>query len=404
MIIQRPRYIEKIAPFIDRNIVKVLTGIRRSGKTVLLDLIREELRARGVPDSRLISVNCESNADPRVSDREYLYGLIRTAAGSDNGRIYVFLDEIQEVTGWERLVNACLIDFDIDIYITGSNARLLSGELATYLGGRYIEIPVYPFSFEEAVRAGQGDVESGDHHAAFLQYLQRGGLPFIYESGITGAAVRQYLSDVFDSILLKDVAQRHRVRDIEQLRRLILFLISGIGTTFSAASVTRYLKNERRSISNETLYNYIEYAREACFLHLAPREDVRGKRVLSFEEKIFVTDHGFREALFGSNQRDIQQVLENIVYMELLRRGWTVRIGKNGNTEVDFACENGGQRLYVQVSYLLAAASTIEREFSALETIPDQYPKLVLTMDRLEMSRNGIRHKNVADWLLEDWE
>ena len=293
-----------------------------------------------------------------MSDREHLYQLIRAAAGSGNGRVYLFLDEIQEVPEWERLVNACLIDFDIDIYITGSNAKLLSGELATYLGGRYIEIPVYPFSFEEAVRAGRGDRAGGDHHAAFLLYLQRGGLPFIYESGITAPA----------------------------------------------ASVARYLKNEQRSISNETLYNYIDYAREACFLHLAPREDVRGKRVLSFEEKVFVTDHGFREALFGSNQRDIQQVLENIVYVELLRRGWTVRIGKNRDTDVVFACENGGQRLYVQVSYLLASATTIEREFSALETIPDQYPKLVLTMDRLDMSRNGVRHKNVADWLLEDWE
>jgi hypothetical protein len=200
------------------------------------------------------------------------------------------------------------------------------------------------------------------------------------------------------------LAGKNRVRDIEQLRRVILCFVSGIGTTFSASSGFRYLKNQHRSISNETLYNYIEYCKEACFLHLVPRQDLRGKRVLSFEEKVFITDHGFREALFGSNQRDIEQVLENVVYMELLRRGWNVRIGKNRDTEVDFVAEDGNRRLYVQVSYLLASEETVEREFSALESIPDHYPKLILTMDRPDMSRNGIRHSNVVDWLLEDWE
>lgn len=404
MTIPRPKYIEKIEPFIDKPLVKVLTGIRRSGKTVLLGLIREELRARGVADARLLLINCESNRDPGVRDWEYLYRLVQTASGSGEERLYLFLDEVQEVSGWERLVNACMIDFEIDIFVTGSNAKLLSGELATYLGGRYVEIPVYPFSFEEAMRAEGGSGSTGDRDAAFLSYLQRGGMPFIYESELSGAAATQYLGDVFDSIILKDVAQRHRIRDIEQLRRVVLFLVSGIGTTFSASSISRYLKSEHRSISNETLYNYVEYCREAWFLHLAPREDVQGKRVLSFEEKAFITDHGFREALFGSNQRDIQQVLENIVYMELLRRGWRVRIGKNRHAEVDFVANRGGQRMYVQVGYLLASEETVEREFSALETIPDQYPKLVLTMDRLDRSRNGVRHLNVADWLLEDPE
>lgn len=400
MMVSRPSYMARVDPFIDKKVVKVLTGLRRSGKTVLLQIIQDELRTRGVSDSQLVSINCESNADPQVRDWEHLYGVIRSRSASTGKRMYLFLDEVQEVPRWERLVNACMVDFDIDIYATGSNAKLLSGELATHLGGRYVEIPVYPFSFEEALRAGLRN--DGDRYTAFLSYVQRGGMPFIYESGIAGDTAGQYLGDVFNSIILKDVAQRHRVRDIDQLRRVILFLVSGIGTTFSASSISRYLKNERRSISTETLYNYIEYCKDACFLHMVPREDVRGKRVLRFQEKAFVTDHGFREALFGSNQRDIHQVLENIVYMELLRRGWSVLIGKNRDAEVDFVADRSDQRLYVQVSYVLASKETVEREFSALETIPDQYPKLVLSTDRIDMSRNGVRHSNIADWLLDE--
>ena len=421
-MIDRPEYIEKIRPFIGKGVVKVLTGIRRSGKTVLLQLVQQELRSQGILQSRMLSFNFESALDPLMHDRDEVYRTIQKTARTAHGMLYLFLDEVQELEGWERIVNSCMIDFDIDIYLTGSNTKLLSGELATYLGGRYVEIKVYPFSFKEALRAGLDgreidrgrDAETPISEAitsitqlpkeAFLSYLRRGGMPFLYDTKLVEPAVRQYLSDVFDSIILKDIAQRHQVRDIEQLRRVIYYLVANIGTTFSASSVSRFMKNKHRSIAPETLYNDIEYCKEACLLHLVPREDLQGKRLLSFQEKIYIADHGLREALFGTNQRDIQQTLENIVYMELLRCGWDVRIGKIRDTEVDFVAERSGEREYIQVAYLLATEETIQREFSALDVIPDHYPKFVLSLDDIDLSRNGIRHKNLISWLLRQDE
>ena len=227
-------------------------------------------------------------------------------------------------------------------------------------------------------------------------------MPFIYQNRIDAEASVQYLEDVFDSIILKDVTQRNRVRDVGMLKKILSYFIANIGTTFSATSIRNYLKSENRSMSLETLYNYLEYCKDANILHLVSRIDIPGKKILQFQEKIFLTDHGFREAVYGNNMRDIQQILENIVYMELLRRGYMVYIGKKDNLEVDFAAERGNARFYVQVSYLLADDSTVEREFRALELIPDNFPKYVVTMDEIDRSRNGIRHMNIRDFLLKD--
>lgn len=399
-MIRRETYLKKIRPFIDAPVVKVLTGMRRCGKTVLLELIRQDLLQKGIEPSRMLSINFESNVEPYVGSRDLAYSHIKASAEGKEGKLYLFLDEVQELEGWEKLVNACMIDFDIDIFITGSNAKMLSGELATYLGGRYVEIKVYPFSFREVLDCYAETGESIDQTEAFTRYLVMGGMPFLYRHSFDTASARQYLSDIFDSIILKDIAQRNRIRDIDQLKRLILFFIANVGNTFSSASVVQYLKNEKRSLSSETLYNYIRYCQEACLLHLVPREDLIGKRLLSFQEKIYLTDHGIREALYGNNQRDINQTLENIVYMELLRNGYEVTIGKSAQAEVDFSVKKGNEKLYVQVAYLLASEETIEREFSVLETIPDNYPKYVVTMDEVDRSRNGIRHMNIRQFLL----
>lgn len=400
-MLQRETYLAKIRPFISTDIVKVLTGIRRCGKTVMLELIREELLQKGVPATRMLSINFESNLDPYVKNLEMVYSRIKAMAAKENGKLYLFLDEVQELDGWERLVNSCMIDFDLDIYITGSNAKMLSGELATYLGGRYIEIKVYPFSFKEALDSYAQTMQPIDEVEAFARYLVVGGMPFLYQHTFDEASSKQYVSDIFDSIILKDIAQRNRIRDIDQLKRLILFFIVNVGNIFSSGSIIRYLKNEKRSMSTETIYNYISYCKEACLLHLVPREDLIGKKLLSFQEKIYVTDHGIREALFGSNRRDINQTLGNIVFMELLRSGYEVTIGKNGSAEVDFSAKKGNEKFYVQVAYLLADDSTVEREFSPLETIPDNYPKYVVTMDEVDRSRNGIRHMNIRRFLLQ---
>lgn len=397
-MIKREIYLSKIRPFMNQDIVKVLTGIRRSGKSVMLELIQEELRLQGVSDRQILSVNLESKNNAFVSSVDNIYAYVKSFASAVDGKAYLFFDEIQELDGWETMINSCMIDFDADIYISGSNAKLLSGELATYLGGRYIEFKIYPFSYKEIL-----DITSLENKAeAFQIYLTRGGMPFLYQFPIDEKSAMQYLNDIYDSIILKDIATRNKIRDIELLKRIIQFFIANIGNTFSAANISKYLKSELRGVSAETIYNYIDYCKTACFLHMVPREDVIGKKLLQFQEKIYIADHGIREAVYGSNMRDINQVLENIVYMELLRRGYNVRVGKNNNNEIDFVAVLGREKIYVQVTYILATEETVEREFKVLETIPDNYPKYVVSMDEIDRGRNGIKNVNIRDFLLID--
>ncbi len=397
-MIKREIYMSKIRPFMNQDVVKVLTGIRRSGKSVMLELIQEELLLQGVSDRQILTINLESKKNAYVSSVDGIYAYINKFASTVANKIYLFFDEIQELDGWETMINSCMIDFDADIYITGSNAKLLSGELATYLGGRYIEIKIYPFSYKEILDI-RPDINKAE---AFQIYLTRGGMPFLYQFPIDEKSAMQYLSDIYDSIILKDIATRNKIRDIELLRRVILFFIANIGNTFSATNISKYLKSELRGVSTETIYNYIDYCKTACFLHLVPREDIIGKKLLQFQEKIYIADHGIREAIYGNNTRDINQTLENIVYMELLRRGYQVRVGKNNNKEIDFVSVLGKERIYVQVTYILAAEDTVEREFTVLEAIPDNYPKYVVSMDEIDRGRNGIKNVNIRDFLLMD--
>lgn len=395
-MILREKYMSKIRPFINQPIIKVLTGIRRSGKSVMLELIQNELINHGMDKKYFMSINLESKKNQFENTVDGIYEHVKRFVEKSNQKVYLFFDEIQEIEGWETLINAVMIDFDTDIYITGSNAKLLSGELATYLAGRYIEIKIYPFSYIEILDL----FPTKNKQEIFQIYLVRGGMPFLYQFPIDDRSAMQYLNDIYDSIILKDIATRNKVRDIELLKRMIQFFIANIGNTFSASNISKYLKSELRSVSTETIYNYIEYCKTACFLHLVQREDLLGKKILQFQEKIYIADHGIREAVYGNNMRDINQTLENIVYMELLSRGYDVRIGKNLNNEVDFVAEEGNSRIYVQVSYLLASDETMEREFSVLESIPDNYPKYVVTMDEIDRGRNGIKHMNIRDFLL----
>lgn len=395
-MILREKYMSKIRPFINQPIIKVLTGIRRSGKSVMLELIQNELIKQGMDKKYFMSINLESKKNQFENTVDGIYAHVKRFVEKSNQKVYLFFDEIQEIEDWETLINAVMIDFDTDIYITGSNAKLLSGELATYLAGRYIEIKIYPFSYIEILDL----FPTKNKQEIFQIYLVRGGMPFLYQFPIDDRSAMQYLNDIYDSIILKDIATRNKVRDIELLKRMIQYFIANIGNTFSASNISKYLKSELRSVSTETIYNYIEYCKTACFLHLVQREDLLGKKILQFQEKIYIADHGIREAVYGNNMRDINQTLENIVYMELLSRGYDVRIGKNLNNEVDFVAEEGNSRIYVQVSYLLASDETMEREFSVLESIPDNYPKYVVTMDEIDRGRNGIKHMNIRDFLL----
>lgn len=381
-----------------KEVVKVLTGIRRCGKSVLLELIKKDLIEQGVNEDHFLSVNFETGAFSYVKSAEETYHTVKEFVKTQKEKVYLFFDEIQELPGWEKVINSLMIDFDVDIYITGSNAKMLSGELATYLGGRYVEFKIYPFSFAEVLEA----VPEQSEAEVFQTYLTRGGMPFLYQFPFDDESSKQYLRDIYDSIVLKDIVQRNKIRDVEQFKRVLLYFIAGIGTTFSAGNIVKYMKSENRTISAETLYNYLEYCQTACLLHMVTRADVLGKKLLKFQEKSYIADHGIREAVYGNNMRDIQQTLENIVYMELRRRGYEIYIGKAERQEVDFVAQKGSEKCYIQITYLLASEETVEREFSVLEKIPDNYPKYVVSMDEINRSRNGIKHMNIRKFLLLD--
>ena len=400
---KRSFYIDQTKPFIDKGLVKVFTGIRRCGKSHIMEMVRDMLVGQGIPTTQIVEANFESKVLDFVKSVELSVGYVKARAEAVDGkRLYLLFDEIQELEGWEKLVNSLLVDFDVDIYITGSNAKLLSGELATYLGGRYVEIHVFPLSFAEVLEWRRVDSPNESVHETFLRYVREGGMPFIHDAKIHGSPATIYLTDVFGSVVVKDIAKRHKIRDIDLLERILQYLVSEVGHLFSAESVRKYLRHENRSVSLETLYNYVKYAEEACLILPLKRNDLVGKRLLSSQEKIYIVDHGFREALLGRNEATIDQILENIVAVDLVRRGYSVTVGMVGAREVDFVAEKGGDKIYVQVAYLMPTEETREREFSALELIPDNYPKYVLSMDEIDFSRNGIRHCRVEEFLLGD--
>lgn len=398
---KRELYIEKIKPFIDKDLVKVLTGIRRSGKSVMLKLIMEELKNMGVLEEQFIILNFENLSNRNLTSAIPLYEYIIKKAQNREKKYYVFLDEIQEVKDWEKCINSLRVEenYKFDIYITGSNAKLLSGELSTYLAGRYVEFVVYPFSFNEFFETLKSIQKDINPRETFMKYIKFGGMPFLYNLSFNEEPSFQYLKDIYSSIILKDITQRNNIRDTELLERIISYIILNVGNTFSATSISKFLKSENRKVSAETILNYIKATEEAFLVYKVQRNDLIGKKILSVNEKYYIADHGIREAIFGSNQRDINQIFENIIFLELLRRGYEVKIGKLDNLEVDFVCSKENKKFYIQVAYLLSSPETIEREFSVLEKIKDNYPKFVISFDEFDFSRNGIIHKNIINFL-----
>ncbi|MDR1329866.1 MAG: ATP-binding protein [Oscillospiraceae bacterium] len=403
-MIKREAYMSRIRPFIGSELIKVLTGIRRSGKSVMLELIQEELIAQGISGSQFIRLNFEDMGNARLCTAEALHKEVTQRISHIEGKAYLFFDEIQEVSEWERCVNSLRVEFDCDVYITGSNAKLLSGELATYLAGRYVEFIIYPFSFGEFLELFTSVFPKAQKQEAFTRYLTLGGMPYLGNLRYEDMPAQIYLRDLFNSVVLKDVVKRNRVRDVDLLERIIAYVFGGVGTTFSAASISKYFKSENRVTAPETIMNYINYCTDAFLFYQVRRQDIQGKRLLAVNEKYYAADHGIREAVYGGNMKDVNLILENIVYIELLRRGYKVTVGKAGAKEIDFVCEKTNEKLYVQVSYLLASEETIRREFGAYEAIRDNFPKYVVSLDELDMSREGIKHKNIRDFLLApDW-
>lgn len=403
-MIERKTYIEQIKPFINTDLIKVLTGIRRSGKSILLKLLVEEIKKMGINSEQIISLNFEDIKNKRLCTAESLNDFILSEAkkGEKN---YLFLDEIQEVENWEKVINSLRIqeEYNFDIFITGSNAKLLSGELATYLAGRYVEFKIFPFSFSEFYVALKEQQENNKitKDEAFKQYIKFGGMPFLYNLKFNYPASMQYLADIYSSIILKDITQRNKIRDIDLLERIIKYILANIGNTFSANSLVKFFKSENRKVAIDTILNYIKFCEEAMLIYRVERYDLLGKKILTINEKYYIADHGIREAILESNERDINQVFENIIHLELLRRGYKVKIGKINELEIDFICEkNSNEKIYIQVAYLLASEETLKREFTPLEKIGDNYPKYIISYDQFDFSKNGIKHINIVDFLM----
>ncbi|MDR0884280.1 MAG: ATP-binding protein [Oscillospiraceae bacterium] len=390
-MIKRESYMEQIRPFIGKDIVKVITGLRRSGKSVLLDLLRAEIG----DEKHSIYLNFESRKNAQYKSADALYDFILQQVGDSREKWTLFFDEIQEVEKWEEAINSFRVDFDADIYITGSNAKLLSGELATLLAGRYVQFVLYPLSYKEFIELNKGK--------NFSDYLRLGGMPFISNIIADEQAVSLYLEDVYNSVVLKDVVKRHNIRDVDLLERIIGYVLANISQTFSATSIAKYFKSEQRNVSPDTVLNYLKACEEAYLFYKIRRQDIRGKKMLAVAEKYFVADHGLREAVYGRHMEDIGQVLENIVCLELLRRGYTVTVGSLEKEEIDFIARKNNEPIYIQVAYLMPDKATQAREFGNLLKIEDNYPKYVVTMDEIDMSQNGIRHWNIKDFLLDDW-
>ncbi len=403
MVLDRPEYIERILPFLDKPVVKVITGMRRVGKSRLLELIRDHLLARGVEGRGVFFLNKELLEWDTVRTYADAWEAIKSWFAGYSGPRYVFIDEVQEISGWEKLVSSMLAEGYADILVTGSNANVLSSELSTLIAGRYVEFKVFPLSFAEWLRFRQANTGPNppDVVGEFNLYLRYGGLPGIHAFPLTDDTVFPYLMGIYSTILLRDVITRHSLRDPEHLERLIRFLFDNCGNLTSSKRLSDYFGSQGSPVSVDKVLSYIGFLEQALLVHRARRYDLRGLRHLEFLEKLYMADIGLRHGFMGYRDRDISGLLENVVYLDLLRRGYRVSVGKWDDYEIDFVAENGAERLYVQVAYLLASEETVERELRPLEKIQDNHPKYVLSLDEYPTAnKNGIRHLNVRDFLL----
>ena len=404
MLIEREMYMSRIRPFIGKDIIKVMTGMRRCGKSVMLELVKRELVREGVSEANFFSYNFEDLTISNLCEATALHDDVCKRVQGAIGKVYLFFDEIQEVLEWEKAINSLRVRLDCDIYITGSNARLLSSELSTYLAGRYVEFVIYPFSFGEFLPLYRQSFPEAGIKECFNAFISFGGMPFLSELNYNENASKVYLSDAFSSVVVKDIAKRNNIRDIDLLERIIAYVMSNMGCTFSASSLSRYFKSQDRRVSVDTILNYLKFAMEAFLFYQVKREDLIGKEVLVSNEKYYIADHGLREAVWGRNNESIELVLENIVLIELFRRGYDVHVGRVGDKEIDFVATRQNEKIYVQVSYMLASESTIEREFGVYALVRDNWPKYVVSMDELDMSRDGVKHVNIIEFLLAaDW-
>lgn len=402
-MIERKLYIDKIVPFIEKPVIKVITGIRRCGKSTLLKQIGQLLEKKGVLPEAIIHINMELMEFDHIKNYQDLYAYIKEIQLINSTKFYLLIDEVQEVDQWEKAINSLLAEQKSDIYISGSNARLLSSELATLLSGRYVELKMYPLVFSEFLLFRKEKVANINRNNEFDLFLKYGGFPGIHHMEFDDTVIRQYLHSIYNSVLLKDVIVRNAIRDAALLDVISKYLIDNSGKITSAKGISDYMKSQKRKVSVDTVLNYIRYSCDALLFEKVVRFDLNGKRLLETYEKYYMADVGLRFATVGYTPQSISAQLENIVFLELKSRGYDVTIGKLDELEVDFIASKGNEKHYIQVCTQLTHSNVIEREYRSLERITDHYPKYVLSLDQgFETSRNGIKWRNIIDFLLEE--
>ena len=405
-LIKRDAYVSKLKDYVNTDFVKVYIGIRRSGKTSLMHNIIDELKLMGVKDENIIFISFESREYVHIDSSQQLDEIIFNITENIEGKVYLFFDEIQQVKGWEKSINSYRVSIDCDIYITGSNSKLLSGELATLLTGRYLTINVYPFSFKEFLQY-KNEIEGieltkDSINKLYDDYFNFGGMPGILSLG-SDEFRKSALKDIFSSILFEDVVSRFKIKNIDLLQRFSRYMCSSTGEIFSSKSIKNYLKSNNVYTSQDTLLNYNEYLKQSFFISKCKCFELKGKKEMKILGKYYLTDHGFHHALIEDNILKVTKILENIVYVELLRRGYNVNVGRNSdNTEVDFVCEKSGKYKYVQVSYRLTNEKTLTREITPLLKIPDKYESILITTEDYNFSKDGVKHLNIIDFLIGD--
>lgn len=399
-MIDRPLYMDKIMAYTDTPFVKILTGVRRCGKSTILKMIMERLKTeRHIPDERIISCRYDSMEYVDLTAKD-MYDQLKSRLSTE-GKTYLFLDEVQEIEGWERVVNSLASDFDVDLYVTGSNSRMMSSEIATYLTGRYISFRIFTLSFGEYLMFKRQYAPVGDAKTELANYVRLGGFPATHLQAYSQEEVYTIVRDIYNSTIFSDIVRRSQIRKIDQLERIVKYTFDNVGNTFSAKSIADYLKSEHRSLDNETVYNYLEKLEKAYLLHRCIRYDLQGRELLKTQEKFYLADVALRYSVLGYDADSVAASLENIVYLELCRRGYTVNVGKTDGGEIDFVAERQNERLYVQVTQAIRSEKTAKREYERLLEIRDNYPKYVLTTDAFAGGNyQGIRTMHIADFLL----
>ena len=399
-MIDRPMYTDKIMAYVDAPFIKILTGIRRCGKSTILKMIMEKLKKeRNVAEDQIISCRFDSMEYDDMTSKE-IYDTLKSRLLSDR-KTYVFLDEVQEIDGWEKLVNSLASDFDVDLYITGSNSRMTSSEISTYLTGRYISFRIFTLSFAEYLTFKSKYTRIGSPKEELVNYIRLGGFPATHLQAYSQDEIYTIVRDIYNSTVFSDIVRRNQIKKIDQLERVVKYTFNNVGNTFSAKSISNFLKSEHRTLDNETVYRYLEKLEKAYLLHRCSRYDLHGKELLKTQEKFYLADVSLRYSVLGYTADSIASSLENIVYLELCRRGFSVNIGKTKDGEIDFVATRQNEKVYIQVTQEINNEKTEKREYDRLLEIHDNYPKYVLTTNVFAGGNyEGIKTMHIADFLL----